>query len=473
MTIEDIKQGESEVLEFKREFPDKERKVLKTIVAFANGNGGNVVIGVDDETLKIVGVNEDEVFKIKDKISNSISDNISPQIIPRISFERIEDKTLIIINIAKGQNTPYCIKSEGLEGVYIRVDATTRVAERYKVQELSLLGMNKTFDEIVQNGTKEAEYKDIDFLIKAFSSRSKRQVTIQNFVSWKLLSEENGKYYPSVAFRLLTNNDIHFARIQCGLFKGTDKVHFLDRKEFDGSVLEQIENAITFLIQHLNIGAEIKGLFRKDIYEIPEEILRELVTNAVMHRNYLLSSYIQICIFDDRIEIVSPGGIFGGLTIQDILEGRSSVRNEVLADAFLKMQLVEHWGTGLKRIREICVENDIEEPSYTATSSFFTATVKRKSFKQKDTLANDGQTSEQLSLLDKMSNKMSNKEQDRIKIIAEYLLQNFLIQKSEAAKLLNVEDKTAQRLLTKAVDLGILESNGEYKSTTYKLNDNL
>lgn len=398
MTIEDIKQGESEVLEFKREFPDKERKVLKTIVAFANGNGGNVVI---------------------------------------------------------------------------RVDATTRVAERYKVQELSLLGMNKTFDEIVQNGTKEAEYKDIDFLIKAFSSRSKRQVTIQNFVSWKLLSEENGKYYPSVAFRLLTNNDIHFARIQCGLFKGTDKVHFLDRKEFDGSVLEQIENAITFLIQHLNIGAEIKGLYRKDIYEIPEEILRELVTNAVMHRNYLLSSYIQICIFDDRIEIVSPGGIFGGLTIQDILEGRSSVRNEVLADAFLKMQLVEHWGTGLKRIREICVENDIEEPSYTATSSFFTATVKRKSFKQKDTLANDGQTSEQLSLLDKMSNKMSNKEQDRIKIIAEYLLQNFLIQKSEAAKLLNVEDKTAQRLLTKAVDLGILESNGEYKSTTYKLNDNL
>ena len=398
MTIEDIKRGESEVLEFKREFPDKERKVLKTIVAFANGNGGNVVI---------------------------------------------------------------------------RVDATMRVAERYKVQELSLLGMNKTFDEIVQNGTKEAEYKDIDFLIKAFSSRSKRQVTIQNFVSWKLLSEENGKYYPSVAFRLLTNNDIHFARIQCGLFKGTDKVHFLDRKEFDGSVLEQIENAITFLIQHLNIGAEIKGLYRKDIYEIPEEILRELVTNAVMHRNYLLSSYIQICIFDDRIEIVSPGGIFGGLTIQDILEGRSSVRNEVLADAFLKMQLVEHWGTGLKRIREICVENDIEEPSYTATSSFFTATVKRKSFKQKDTLANDGQTSEQLSLLDKMSNKMSNKEQDRIKIIAEYLLQNFLIQKSEAAKLLNVEDKTAQRLLTKAVDLGILESNGEYKSTTYKLNDNL
>ena len=403
MKIEDIKKGESDSLEFKREFPDKEKKVLKTIVAFANGNGGNIIIGIDDKTFDIIGVNDDEVFKIKDKISNSISDNISPQIIPQISFERIEDKTVIIINIAKGQNTPYCIKSEGLEGVYIRVDATTRAAERYKIQELSLLGMNKTFDEIVQNGTQEATQKDIDFLLDAFYSRSKKQVTVQNLVSWKLLAQENGKFYPSVAFRLLTSNDIHFARIQCGLFKGTDKVHFLDRKEFDGSVMEQIENAIHFLIQHLNIGAEIKGLYRKDIYEIPEEILRELVTNAVMHRNYLLHSYIQICVFDDRVEIVSPGGLIGGITIQDILDGRSSVRNEVLADAFLKMRLVEHWGTGLKRIREICAENDIEEPVYKSTSAFFAVTVKRKSYAKKNSLkkkTNEG-LNEGLNLSDK------------------------------------------------------------------------
>ena len=203
------------------------------------------------------------------------------------------------------------------------------------------MALNRTFDEVVQRGIDEAKQSEIDYLISAFSERSKKQVTVQNLVSWKLLKEDGGKLYPSVAFRLLANNDLHFAHIQCGLFKGTDKVHFLDRKEFDGSVLEQIENAITFLIQHLNIGAEIKGLYRRDIYEIPEEILRELVTNAVMHRNYLLHSYIQICIFDDRVEIVSPGGIFGGLTVEDILGGRSSIRNGVLADAFLKMRLVE------------------------------------------------------------------------------------------------------------------------------------
>ncbi|MBQ3921750.1 MAG: putative DNA binding domain-containing protein, partial [Spirochaetales bacterium] len=307
MTIEDIKKGESDILEFKREFPDKGKNILKTIVAFANGEGGTVVVGVDDRSLEIVGVDEADVFKIKDKIANSISDNITPQIVPRISYERIDDKTIIIIKISKGQNTPYCIKSEGLDGVYLRIDATTRPAERYAVQELSLLGMNKTYDEIVQRGIDEVKQSDIDFLISAFSARSKKKVSVENLVSWKLLKEDGDKLYPSVAFRLLANNDLHFARIQCGLFKGTDKVHFLDRKEFDGSVLEQIENAINFLIQHLNIGAEIKGLYRRDIYEIPEEIWRELVTNAVMHRNYLLHSYIQICVYDDRVEIVSPG----------------------------------------------------------------------------------------------------------------------------------------------------------------------
>jgi len=468
MTIEQIKKGESDTLEFKREFPDKEKNVLKTIVAFANGEGGSVAVGIDDETLEVVGVNEDEIFRIKDKISNSISDNIEPQIVPRISYERIEDKTVIIINIPKGQNTPYCIKSEGLDGVYIRVDATTRVAERNKIQELSLWGMNKTFDEIVQRGVEEAKQNDIDFLINAFRTRSKRDVSIQNLVSWKLLKEENGKFYPSVAFRLLTSNDLHFAHIQCGLFKGTEKVHFLDRKEFDGSVLEQIENAITFLIQHLNIGAEIKGLYRRDIYEIPEEVLRELVTNAVMHRNYLLNSYIQICIFDDRVEIVSPGGIYGGLTIQDILAGKSSIRNEILADTFQKMQLVEHWGSGLKRIRELCKENGIEEPTYTASFSFFTATVKRNN----SNTQNKG-TNVPLSEEDVPLNVPLNEENvplsDRTQKIIACINEKPNITAKEISDIIGVNEKTIKRDIAELKEKGIIIREGSKKTGYWKI----
>ncbi len=477
MTIEQIKKGESDTLEFKREFPDKEKKVLKTIAAFANCNGGTVVIGVDDETLEVVGVNEEDVFKIKDKIANSISDNIEPQIVPRISYERIEDKTIIIISISKGQNTPYCIRSEGLDGVYLRIGATTRLAERYAVQELSLLALNRTFDEVVQRGIDEAKQSEIDYLISAFSERSKKQVTVQNLVSWKLLKEDGGKLYPSVAFRLLASNDLHFAHIQCGLFKGTDKVHFLDRKEFDGSVLEQIENAITFLIQHLNIGAEIKGLYRRDIYEIPEEILRELVTNAVMHRNYLLNSYIQICIFDDRVEIVSPGGIFGGLTVEDILGGRSSIRNEVLADAFLKMRLVEHWGSGLKRIRELCAENGIEEPTYTASYSFFTATVRRGWDGQKDEVKRESSPNVPLNVplnerddpLNVPLTEAAVPLSEREKNILDSIQTNPRITAKEISDMLGVNEKTIKRDIAELKEKKIIVREGSKKTGFWKI----
>ena len=455
MTIDEIKKGESDTLEFKREFPNKEKKILKTIVAFANGEGGTVVVGIDDESLEIVGVNEEEIFRIKDKISNSISDNIESLIIPRISYERIKDKT-ILIHIPKGQNTPYCIKAEGFDGVYIRIDATTRVAERNKIQELSLWGMNKTFDEIVQRGVDEANTTEIDFLINAFKARSKRAVTVQNLVSWKLLKEENDGLYPSVAFRLLTSNDLHFANIQCGLFKGTDKVHFLDRKEFGGSVLEQIENAITFLIQHLNIGAEIKGLYRRDIYEIPEEILRELVTNAVMHRNYLLNSYIQICIFDDRVEIVSPGGIYGGLTVSDILGGKSSIRNEILADIFQKMRLVEHWGSGLKRIRELCAENGIEEPTYAANHSFFTATVKRSNAYTQNKGTNVPLNKENVPL------------SDRIQKIIACIKEKPNITAKEISCIIGVNEKTIKRDISELKEKNIIIREGSKKQATGK-----
>ena len=99
--------------------------------------------------------------------------------------------------------------------------------------------------------------------------------------------------------------------------------------------------------------------------------------NAVMHRNYLAHSNIQVCIFDDRIEIANPGGLYGGLTIEKMLSGISSIRNELVADVFLKMGIVEKWGTGIKRIRELCKEHGLNEVVYSADEEFFTATIYR------------------------------------------------------------------------------------------------
>ena len=139
MNIEEIKKGETETLEFKREFPSKDSKLLKTIVAFSNGKGGRVVFGVDDKTLEVFGIDNGKVFKFMDSLANMISDSIQPQINPRITFETIEDKTIVITEILPGQNQPYYLKAEGsLDGVYIRVATTTRKAEREKIKELVL-----------------------------------------------------------------------------------------------------------------------------------------------------------------------------------------------------------------------------------------------------------------------------------------------------------------------------------------------
>ena len=137
MNIDEIKHGESETLEFKREIPSKDSKLLKSIVAFSNGKGGRIVFGVDNSTLDVVGIDNTKVFKFMDALANMISDSIQPQVNPRITFETINEKTIVIAEILPGQNQPYYLKSEGgLDGVYVRIAATTRKAEREKIREL-------------------------------------------------------------------------------------------------------------------------------------------------------------------------------------------------------------------------------------------------------------------------------------------------------------------------------------------------
>lgn len=146
MTLQEIEHGETETLEFKRDFPSKDSKLMKTVAAFSNGKGGKIVFGVDDETHEIIGIENDKVFKFMDSLANMISETIYPQINPRITFETLNDKTIIIAEILPGQNQPYFLKAEGsLDGVYIRVAATTRKAEHEKIKELVLWGEGKSY----------------------------------------------------------------------------------------------------------------------------------------------------------------------------------------------------------------------------------------------------------------------------------------------------------------------------------------
>ena len=145
MDKDTLLKGESKTLEFKAALSDS---YLKTVVAFANTDGGRLVFGIDDKTRKIVGVDKDEVFKIMDSIANAVSDACQPKIIPDIAFETIEDKTVVTVDIAAGFNRPYMLKSGGLDkGVYVRSGATSRPADLEQIREMMLDGSNQSWDE--------------------------------------------------------------------------------------------------------------------------------------------------------------------------------------------------------------------------------------------------------------------------------------------------------------------------------------
>ncbi|WP_275950493.1 ATP-binding protein [Clostridium sp. MCC353] len=147
MTVEEIYAGESDNVEFKEEIPAKSERYIKTVVAFANGKGGKLIFGVENNTWKVTGFTKEEVFQKMDAITNAVFDCCEPKIIPSIGILEIEGKSIIEVEILPGMQRPYYIKSQGLlDGTYIRVSGTTRHAERYQVQELILEGQNRYYD---------------------------------------------------------------------------------------------------------------------------------------------------------------------------------------------------------------------------------------------------------------------------------------------------------------------------------------
>ena len=141
MTLDEILSGESKNIEYKVELPKKSEKYMKTVIAFANTSGGNLIIGVDDKTGEVTGVDEKSFFQIMDSIADAFADSCEPQIIPDISFQSINDKCIVVVTIYPGMHRPYYLKNQGKQhGTYIRLGATSRPADSTKIRELEIEG---------------------------------------------------------------------------------------------------------------------------------------------------------------------------------------------------------------------------------------------------------------------------------------------------------------------------------------------
>lgn len=376
MTIEEILVGESKNVEFKEKLPKKSIQYMKTVVAFANGTGGKIIFGIADQTRKVIGFGEEDVFKIMDAIANAVSDSCEPAIIPNITLQTVDNKTVIVVEVSEGRQRPYYIKALGRDsGVYVRVAGTTRLADEYMIKELLFEGSNRHFDQTICTGWDIAD-EDIEALCRAMKEQAVKNahneeqkaavkdVGRQQLRSWGVLVERDGKDYPSNAYAILTGCGALHAVTQCGVFKGKTKEIFVDRREYIGPIWEQIEEAYQFVLRNIHLGASIVGIYRQDEYEIPPDAIRELIINAAVHRSYLDHGNIQIAIYDDRLEITSPGKIPMGQTLERMKEGYSQIRNEALAYAFSYMNLIEHWGSGIPRIIGKVKAKGLQEPEF-------------------------------------------------------------------------------------------------------------
>ena len=374
MSEESLFAGESKNIEYKVAVPKKSEKYMKTVVAFANGNGGKIVFGIDDKTLEIVGMDEDNIFKTMDAITNAISDSCEPRIRPDVTLQTVNDKTVIVVEILPGAMRPYYIKSEGMtEGTYMRVSGTTRPVEGYMLKELILEGQNRYFDsepcrelqitdEDIQNLCKTMKETAIKNTWQNSEKAKIKDITKNTLLSWGILTEVQGEIFPTNAYALLTGQLRMQPVIQCGLFKGKDRAYFADRKEFDGPIQNQVDAAYQYVLEKINMGMQIQGIYRQDVYELPTDSVRELVANAVAHRSYLEPGNIQVAIFDDRLEVTSPGMLLNNVSIKKMMEGYSKPRNPAIANAFAYMKIIEKWGTGIPRIFRECREYGLPDP---------------------------------------------------------------------------------------------------------------
>jgi predicted HTH transcriptional regulator len=356
-----VSSPEGKTLEFKRDLSSP-RPLLKTLVAFANTAGGRLVVGIADDR-SVVGVTNplDE----EERLCSLIADSIVPRLLPNVELMTVEGKTLLMVEVFVSSARPHWLKSEGPEeGVYVRLGSTTRQADPALVAELHRSTEGVGFDEmpmpdLPQDALDLAAARDLFDETNTLDTQSLRTL--------RLLTEHQGQWVPTKGAVLLfgKTREQYFpdAWVQCGRFSGIDKAQIFDHQDIHESLPAAVERVMLFLKKHAMRGADFSGVRRKDVWSIPLLLLREAVVNALVHADYSQrGAPIRIAFFDDRIEIENPGILLPGMTVEDMRQGVSKIRNHVIARVFRELNLIEQWGSGVRRMFREAKEQGLPEP---------------------------------------------------------------------------------------------------------------
>ena len=330
----------------------KPKSWLKSVSAFANGIGGTLFFGIDNDR-NAIGLNDAQADA--EAISRLIKERITPYPNFVLTPEREDGKDLLVLTVVSGRSTPYYYKADGVMEAYIRIGNESVIAPDYVLNQLILKGMNRTYDEL----SSEYDFKDY-----AFSKlRERYKVWTGNSMEEKLfdsfeIRDENGKLTNAGAL-LADDSPIRHSRLFCTRWNGLDKsggmVDALDSAEYSGSLIILLNEGAGFVKRNMKTMWKKTANSRIEMPEYCERSVFEALVNALIHRDYtILGSEVHIDIYDDRLTIYSPGGMADGTRVQerDISNISSTRRNPVLADIFGRLGYMERQGSGFKKITE-------------------------------------------------------------------------------------------------------------------------
>ncbi len=458
---------EDTVFELKESVP---RDMIKHLIALSNHKGGRIIIGVSDDR-KIYGIEDANSIKAQ---LYSIANSCFPAITIEIKTEMIDNKEIMIVHLLKGKYGPY--SHEGR--YYIRRNSNS-VPITSKEEVLSLMiefgqtsyGASPIVFNKYLTPTPEISIEKVKGFIKNSKQRrnfsDKEELDIKNILkNLKCLTIENGEEVLTVAGLLFfTKNPqeiLPHTMVKIVRFKGKETSIPIDRENLKGTLPELIEASISFIKRNTSKKIIIRGLKRLEKTEYPIIALREAITNAVAHRNYAIKQQnVRIFIFDDRIEIKTPGGLPPPVNLNNITSAQYS-REPLICNLLFHCGYMDEWGTGINRIMRIMNEWGLKKPDFLNDESDFTIVLYNEQIKEDTSTSLNGSLIKETDL-----SKLSPQQLEAI----EYVSKNKMINREQYVQLTGVSPPTATRHLSELENMKVFKARGSGKSIFYILNE--
>lgn len=438
---------ESSKLEFKSILPTN-AKIIKTVIGFCNAKGGKLVIGVKNDGT-IEGISEDDAHQTMEWLDHSIYEACTPPILPLIYQQRINSKVLLIIEVSSGTNKPYYQKSLGLsEGTFIRLGRSTVKANADIIEELKWQSRGISYDQLPLYHTtlEDLDNTKIQYFLDHRRNGITSVLTEDILRSYEIIKKEHNTDYATTAGILLfgkfPQQFLSEAYILCCHFSDFKDREAIASRICKGTLFEQFEESFDFIMGRINKSFKIEKRKREEHWEIPPIAIREVLMNAILHRNYHINAPIKISIYSDRIDFFSPGGLPGPIDTSELESGITYVRNTSIAKVLWEAQYIEKMGSGFITLFKSYRKEGLLPPEIIEGTNFVKCILPRI---HSDSIKED---SEELILsLFKISDEIS---------------------KADIIRQLNIPRTSAGRKLNKLIASGKLARHGKGPSTKYR-----